>query len=83
MSSKAERIFNGWYNLLTKDKVAEKVAEERAQICARCPFAVEKTLLIFVKDDLEEIEGMACERCGCPLSAKLRSINEKCPENLW
>jgi len=76
-------ILNGWKNYFIEDEVAEKIAEERAQFCAKCPFAIEKKLLIFVKDDLEEIEGMACARCDCPLSAKLRSANEKCPEKLW
>jgi hypothetical protein len=76
-------ILNGWYHLAIKDETTEKEAERRAEICARCPFAVSKTLLIFVKDDLKEIEGMACERCSCPLSAKIRSTNETCPEKLW
>lgn len=80
---KINNILNGWHNLLIKDEVVEKVAEARAEICVKCPFAVHKTLLIFVKDDFKEIEGMACERCNCPLSAKLRSVNEKCPEDLW
>jgi len=80
---KINNILNGWHNLLIKDKVVEKVAEARAEICVKCPFAVHKTLLIFVKDDFKEIEGMACQRCSCPLSAKLRSVNEKCPEGLW
>jgi len=80
---KITNILNGWHNYLKKDMVVEKVANERAEICARCPFAVEKTLLIFVKDDLKEIEGMACERCHCPLSAKIRAKAETCPEGLW
>lgn len=77
------KILNGWNNYFNKDAVIEKVANERAEICARCPFAVEKKLLIFVKDDFKDIEGMACERCNCPISAKIRSIKETCPEGLW
>lgn len=76
-------ILNGWKNYFIEDSVVEKIAEERAQICVKCPFAVEKKLLIFVKDDLEEVEGMACARCDCPLSAKIRSVKESCPEKLW
>ena len=76
-------ILNGWRNYFVENEVTEKIANQRAEICARCPFAVEKKLLIFVKDDLKEIEGMACERCHCPLSAKIRSTNETCPEELW
>jgi len=78
-----DKILNGWKNYFVKSEVVEKVAEQRAEICARCPFAIEKNLLIFVKDDLKEVEGFACSRCDCPLSAKIRSITEKCPEGLW
>jgi predicted PP-loop superfamily ATPase len=77
------KILNGWKNYIDKSEVVEKVAEQRAEICGRCPFAEEKLLLIFVKDNFKEVEGMACNRCECPLSMKIRSINEKCPENLW
>ena len=77
------KILNGWKNYAIKSEVVEKVAEERAEICGRCPFAQEKLLLIFVKDDFKEVEGMACTRCDCPLSMKIRSINENCPEKLW
>jgi hypothetical protein len=78
-----DNILNGWKNYFDKNEVTEKIAEQRAEICGRCPFAINKKLLIFVKDDLKEIEGMACERCSCPLSAKIRSKNETCPEKLW
>jgi len=80
---KIANILEGWSNLLSKDATTERVAEARAEICGRCPFAVEKKILIFVKDDFKEIEGMACERCNCPLSAKIRATKETCPENLW
>jgi len=45
----------------------KETAEERAKICAVCP----KNIL------------NVCSSCGCPLSAKTRSPNTKCPENLW
>ena len=76
-------ILNGWNNYFNKDAVVEKIAEARAEICAKCPFAIESIFTIFVKDDFQEIEGMICQRCKCPLSSKIRSINEKCPEELW
>ena len=49
-------ILNGWKNYLVKDEVAEKIANQRAELCAKCPFAVEKKLLYFVKDEFKEIE---------------------------
>ena len=76
-------ILNGWNNYFNKDAVVEKVANKRAEFCAKCPFAVESIFTIFVKDELKEIEGLVCSRCNCPLSAKIRSINETCPEKLW
>jgi predicted PP-loop superfamily ATPase len=83
MEPNFNKILNGWKNYIDKSEVVEKVAEQRAEICGRCPFAVEKKILIFVKDDFKEVEGMACNRCDCPLSMKIRSINESCPEKLW
>ena len=76
-------ILNGWNNYFNKDAVVEKVANQRAEFCAKCPFAVESIFTIFVKDELKEIEGLICTRCNCPLSAKIRSKNETCPEKLW
>ena len=76
-------ILNGWNNYFNKDAVVEKVANQRAEFCAKCPFAVESIFTIFVNDELKEIEGLICKRCNCPLSAKIRSIKETCPEKLW
>ena len=76
-------ILNGWNNYFNKDAVVEKVANQRAEFCAKCPFAVESIFTIFVKDELREIEGLICTICNCPLSAKIRSKNETCPEKLW
>ncbi len=72
-------IVNGWSNYL-KDKT---INENRLSQCINCEFAIDKNYLIFVKDDFKEIEGKVCNKCDCPLSAKLRSDNEKCPLNKW
>ena len=50
-----------------KDPEIEKIAKERALICARCPFNVDNK----------------CNKCGCYLPAKTRSINSKCPDGKW
>jgi hypothetical protein len=78
-----KKILNGWQNFLTKSEVTELMAEERAKICFDCKDKKKTKLLAFIKDDLKEIEGFKCKKCKCPLSAKIRSIKEKCPKNLW
>ena len=78
-----DKILNGWENYISKNEVTEKLAKERAEKCSICPNAKSGKLLIFVKDDLKEIEGHYCDLCKCPLSAKVRSINEKCDDNKW
>jgi len=75
-------ILTGWKNYLDKSEVVEKVAKERAAICAVCPFAKQGKLLTFVKDTLTEVQGAYCSECGCPLSAKIRS-HDICPKLKW
>ncbi|MBF00634.1 hypothetical protein [Flavobacterium coralii] len=77
-----KEILSGWKNYLDKTEVTEAVAKERAAICAACPSLRNGRLLAFIKDDLTEVEGAYCSKCGCPLSAKVRS-NDICPENKW
>lgn len=79
---KLSNILNGWKNFLDKSEVSESIAIIRAEQCSTCNEA-KKSKLIFFKDKLEEIEGYKCNKCQCPLSAKVRSINEKCPIGKW
>lgn len=69
-------------NYLDKSEVTEAIAKGRAGTCATCPEATTGKLLVFIKDNLKEIEGTYCKACGCPLSAKVRS-NDTCPKNKW
>jgi hypothetical protein len=80
---KIENILSGWENFISKNEVTEELARERATHCAGCPNLKRGMLLAFIKDDLKEIEGHYCKICKCPLSAKLRSINEECPIQKW
>tara|TARA_R110000782_G_scaffold21002_3_gene56716 strand:+ start:612 stop:860 length:249 start_codon:yes stop_codon:yes gene_type:complete len=80
---KIENILNGWQNFMSKSEVTEALAKERAKICSGCDSNVKSKLLIFVKDELKEIEGHKCKECQCPLSAKIRSVNEKCDLDKW
>jgi len=44
---------------------------KKASICAGCPEA-------------EKILGvLKCNACGCPLIAKTRSMDSKCPKGKW
>ena len=79
---KVKDVLQGWKNYIDKSEVVEKVAEQRANICSVCPHAVKDKILIFVKDDFKEVEGLVCDLCKCPLSAKIRS-NSKCDLNKW
>jgi hypothetical protein len=76
-------ILEGWTNFMVKSEVTEHLAGERAKHCSVCPHAKDRMLLSFLNDELKEIQGMGCNICGCPISAKIRSINEKCPLGLW
>jgi hypothetical protein len=84
---KLKLIFDGWKNYAFENKEVEVLANKRAEFCAKCPFAVIGNISIFINDDIKETEGLVCDRCDtkikCPISMKIRSINEKCPEKLW
>lgn len=75
-------ILQGWQNFIDKSEVVEQVAEQRAKICSVCPEMKHGILTAFIKDKLTDIEGHYCNKCKCPLSAKIRS-NDKCPLNKW
>lgn len=77
-----DSILTGWKNFIDKSEVVEEIARERAAICAVCPYAKQGKLLTFVKDSLKEIEGAYCDKCKCPLSAKVRS-KDICPMSKW
>ncbi len=81
--SKILNIINGWENYIFKSKKVEAIAQKRAELCVKCPFFAEGFISVFEDGDFKEVQGMKCDRCQCPISAKIRSINEKCPENLW
>jgi hypothetical protein len=65
--SKVERIIEGWGNFVFRTPETEGIAMTRAKICAVCP---------------ENMRGL-CKACGCIISAKTRSMSEKCSKNLW
>lgn len=78
-----KNILNGWQNFIFKNEVTEKLAEIRAEHCAKCPHLKYGSMLSMVKDELKEIESHYCGKCTCPISAKIRTQNETCPISLW
>ena len=82
---KLANIVNGWANLFIDDPVVEEIAMARANICAKCPFAELSggVYSVIVDNKTTQIQGMKCNKCGCPLSAKVRSKNDYCPEGKW
>lgn len=92
MSSDADKqkinflaITSGWKNYIFKSETIEELAKTRAKICSECPNinTQYKFKKILPDKSLEEIEGTACNICGCPLSTKLRQVLQNCPEKKW
>lgn len=82
---KLTNIVSGWVNLFIEDAVVEEIAMHRANICAKCPFAELSggVYSVVIDNKTTHIQGMKCTKCGCPLSAKVRSRADKCPIGLW
>lgn len=78
-----KNIISGWSNYVFPSVRFEIMAHSRAAICAGCDHAKKGKFEALIKDNIKEIEGIKCTLCGCPLSPKLRSAEEKCPENKW
>jgi hypothetical protein len=78
-------IIAGWANLAFTDPKVEELARKRADICASCPFAtlVGGLHTIVVDNKTTQVRGLKCSKCGCPLSAKIRSPHDSCPIGLW
>lgn len=78
---KLKNIIQGWSAYFKNEQ--NELARERAEICKGCEFAEVGTYEKIIKDSIKEVQGLKCAKCGCPLSTKLRSINETCDLKLW
>jgi hypothetical protein len=76
-------IIEGWSNYIFPNEQTEALAYERAKVCAVCPNNKQGSVLSFINDKLETIQGSYCSLCGCPLSAKLRNPKEVCDAEKW
>ena len=59
---KLKSIKEGWINVLWPDPEVEKIAVDRASVCAEC----------------SENDGNWCMDCMCFIPAKIRSLAERC-----
>lgn len=79
------QIFNfieGWAKYLVG--FTSELSRERLKKCVDCEHAIEATYEDWLPDSgLKEVKGLVCNKCHCPLSAKLRANDEKCPLNKW
>ena len=72
LANKAYRIGEGWVNLAKSHlgiakEETETLAVKRLALCLSCDANVKN----------------ACRHCGCVIMAKVRSIDEKCPQSKW
>ena len=74
------KIVKAWIKVFEGSVTEEH--KRRAFICHGCEFAKHNKYLDFINDDMEEVKGMICSVCKCPLIAKIRS-EDSCPENKW
>lgn len=66
-TNKLKSILDGFKHIVWKDADTEAMAISRAKICTACDFN----------------KGTFCKECGCYISAKIRSKQEKCPILKW
>lgn len=85
MIGKLRNILEGWKGYAFPDEDTEKEAKKRAEICAQCDSAkpVDGMDRVLPDPDNKQAEGMKCVECGCPLSSKLRAMDEECPLKKW
>ncbi len=80
---KVRSIFTGWFYLAFKRDKVEDMANRRAKICAKCPYAKFSNIDVVWDKRIPSISGKHCQICGCSLPAKLRSAFEDCPDLRW
>ena len=81
--SKFRTIINGWTNYINSNPAIELMAMERAKVCGKCEHAKEGMIAQFMDDEVKQIKGLECALCMCPLSTKLRAVEETCLIDKW
>jgi len=78
--SSIKNILEGWKNVVWKNPKVEEVAKNRLEICGTCELNVDG---VCSKKKEIQYKGELRRGCGCPLRAKLRSMDEECPLGKW
>lgn len=83
--SKLGNIVEGWKRVGIPTKESELLYGSRFKHCQSCPKNSNGEYLERhpITAKIGKYVGAICTSCGCPLSAKLRSKNESCPEGKW
>lgn len=71
-----------WISVL-KGKKATFEEKRRAEICVKCPDSEHANFLDYVKGDIKEVKGLYCNKCKCPLVAKLKTNDKNHICKLW
>lgn len=79
-------IYEGWKNVILDkmeilDPIVKQIAEERLAICYKC--SVRSKRNVCSSRNFEVINGVKTYGCGCPLTAKTKSLISKCPLSKW
>ena len=82
---KLNAIVTGFLNYNFPNESIEKIAKDRAKICAECVHANPEHPFKLLLDDqtTQDINGLGCDICHCLLSAKVRQLFEGCPLKKW
>ena len=67
VNQQVRAAFDGWRNVVRKNAAIENLAAERMRICDGCEYQ----------------KAYTCGLCGCPLKAKSRAVDAKCPDSRW
>ena len=70
-----KKIVEGITNTVIKDAFVEQVAALRFEICNECPSKGKKCAV--------KGTGPCCNKCGCSLAFKTRSLSSDCPLDKW
>ena len=81
---KYAEIVKGFSYLVIPDSEIEAKAKQRADICAKCPWAkYSGNVNTLIHDNKTvTVKGLICDICGCSISAKVRS-DQPCPIDKW